>query len=460
MRSESRSVFFDSLNNVRNLYYFYSDKGENFTFKYIKMKDKIKIYTSFNEYKRILASSQIDIIYFQSLPVKYYRYFKYINPKTVVIWWCFGFEIYYPLRFLPPMVGVNLYKPITLEYIQSHERYPYLKKIIRSIYRLFRYPCDYVNRMKILKRIDYFSPVLPIDYEMMKKNPYFKAKPFMLNGGPGLFEDLHFSYYQYAQNILVGNSLTYTNNHLDIFDKIRHYKLTNQQYIIPINYGTDYGTNKIAFKELAKLPDESVIWLDDFVPFEKYKGVNADIDTLLKNIDIGGVALLRAAAKNYKNVTVICDANDYELDFDNIDEKTREELALKVYEHTSSYDYTIFEELSYNFGASNKESLPELKAIYLNKVSDLRYGENPHQKAALYSYDTQIDYEILNGKEMSYNNILICIRIIIWISRRASSVYKRFKFIIQQDCHRFTTQSSGSWNLCGISFIVANNSIV
>lgn len=268
---DKTTVFFDSLNNVRNLYYFYSDKGENFTFKYIKMKDKIKIYTSFKEYKRILASSQIDIIYFQSLPVKYYRYFKYINPKTVVIWWCFGFEIYYPLRFLPPMVEVNLYKPLTLEYIHSHERYPYLKKIIRSIYRSFRYPFDYVNRMKILKRIDYFSPVLPIDYEMMKKNPYFKAKPFMLNGGPGLFEDLHFSYYQYAQNILVGNSLTYTNNHLDIFDKIRHYKLTNQQYIIPINYGTDYGTNKIAFKELAKLPDESVIWLDDFVPFEKYK---------------------------------------------------------------------------------------------------------------------------------------------------------------------------------------------
>lgn len=157
-------------------------------------------------------------------------------------------------------------------------------------------------------------------------------------------------------------------------------------------------------KEL-KYPPFSLVVVNLY-PFEKYKGVNADIDTLLKNIDIGGVALLRAAAKNYKNVTVICDANDYELDFDNIDEKTREELALKVYEHTSSYDYTIFEELSYNFGASNKESLPELKAIYLNKVSDLRYGENPHQKAALYSYDTQIDYEILNGKEMSYNNIL------------------------------------------------------
>lgn len=157
-------------------------------------------------------------------------------------------------------------------------------------------------------------------------------------------------------------------------------------------------------KEL-KYPPFSLVVVNLY-PFEKYKGVNADIDTLLKNIDIGGVALLRAAAKNYKNVTVICDVNDYELDFDNIDEKSREALALKVYELTSKYDYTILEELSYNFGASNKESLPELKAIYLNKVSDLRYGENPHQKAALYSYDTQIDYEILNGKEMSYNNIL------------------------------------------------------
>ncbi len=157
-------------------------------------------------------------------------------------------------------------------------------------------------------------------------------------------------------------------------------------------------------KEL-KYPPFSLVVVNLY-PFEKYKGVNADIDTLLKNIDIGGVALLRAAAKNYKNVTVVCDVDDYELDFDNIDEKTREALALKVYEHTSKYDYIIFEELSYNFGATHKENMPKLKAMYLNKVNDLRYGENPHQKAALYSYDAQIDYEILNGKEMSYNNIL------------------------------------------------------
>lgn len=141
-------------------------------------------------------------------------------------------------------------------------------------------------------------------------------------------------------------------------------------------------------------------------PFEEYKGKNTDIDTLLKNIDIGGVALLRAGAKNYKNVTVICDTCDYNLDFDNIDEIARQKLALKVFEKTSEYDYTILEELSYNFGIQESNSLNDIKALYLNKINDLRYGENPHQKAALYSYDKQLDYEILNGKEMSYNNIL------------------------------------------------------
>ena len=159
--------------------------------------------------------------------------------------------------------------------------------------------------------------------------------------------------------------------------------------------------------EISSLQDSPFsLVVVNLYPFEKYKGVNADIDTLLKNIDIGGVALLRAGAKNYKNVTVICDTDDYALDFDNIDEKTRQKLALKVFEKTSKYDFTIFEELSYNFGLSKEDVLSNSKALYLDKICDLRYGENPHQKASLYSYDNQLDYEILNGKEMSYNNIL------------------------------------------------------
>ena len=158
--------------------------------------------------------------------------------------------------------------------------------------------------------------------------------------------------------------------------------------------------------ELSQLEDGLFsLVVVNLYPFEKYIGVDTDVNTLLENIDIGGVALLRAGAKNYKNVTVVCDIDDYELDFDNIDENTKQMLALKVFEKTSKYDYLIFEELSYNFGIQKTNTLGSSKALYLNKIQDLRYGENPHQKAALYSYGKQLDYEILNGKEMSYNNI-------------------------------------------------------
>jgi len=141
-------------------------------------------------------------------------------------------------------------------------------------------------------------------------------------------------------------------------------------------------------------------------PFESYRGKNADTETLLKNIDIGGVSLLRAGAKNYENVAVVCDPADYNLDFENLDLKTRETLALKVFQTTSNYDFSIFDELSKNFGM--REGLGETESFYLKKEKELRYGENPHQMAGLYRETSSkvLDYEFLNGKEFSYNNII------------------------------------------------------
>ncbi len=141
-------------------------------------------------------------------------------------------------------------------------------------------------------------------------------------------------------------------------------------------------------------------------PFENYRGKDADIETLIKNIDIGGVALLRAGAKNYENVTVISGAEDYDIDLENIDIKTREKLAVKAFRVTSKYDYMISDELSKRFSTKEENGMEESEEFYLEKIKDLRYGENPHQIAALYNYDKVVDYEFLNGKEFSYNNII------------------------------------------------------
>jgi len=139
----------------------------------------------------------------------------------------------------------------------------------------------------------------------------------------------------------------------------------------------------------------------DLYPFEDYMDKNVELETLIKNIDIGGVALLRAGAKNYQNVIVISDSSDYKIDLDEIDEKKREELALKAFLKTSKYDYLINKKLSSEFKTQNQD-----KAFYFNKIQELRYGENPHQKAGLYSYNKELDWVLLNGKELSYNNIL------------------------------------------------------
>lgn len=165
----------------------------------------------------------------------------------------------------------------------------------------------------------------------------------------------------------------------------------------------------LADKDEAKtlnFPPISVV-IVNLYPFEEYAQQNAETQTLIKNIDIGGVALLRAGAKNYQNVIVITDKKDYEIDFENIDDKTRENLALKVFLKTSKYDNLIFEALSKKFADENEETLPDYLNYSLIKKQNLRYGENPHQKAALYDFGEQlVDYEVLGGKELSYNNIV------------------------------------------------------
>lgn len=156
-------------------------------------------------------------------------------------------------------------------------------------------------------------------------------------------------------------------------------------------------------KEAAELESSAIKNFDlvvvNLYPFEKVAEQTDNVEELIKNIDIGGVALLRAGAKNYKNITVVSDKADYSRVI-NANEQVRQELALKAFKLTSSYDSVIFSKLAEIFGANGT------KSYQFTKIQDLRYGENPHQKAGLYSNGITVDYEVLWGKELSYNNIL------------------------------------------------------
>jgi len=147
-------------------------------------------------------------------------------------------------------------------------------------------------------------------------------------------------------------------------------------------------------------------------PFEETARKNSTLDDLLENIDIGGVSLLRAAAKNFRQVIVLADPSDYGIVAEELKTEgdvtlpTREMLAVKAFRTTAIYDGMISEGLCQSTGYSSPD-LPAKMPLVLVKKQDLRYGENPHQQASLYLPPlSNLPWEQLSGKPLSYNNIL------------------------------------------------------
>jgi len=156
-------------------------------------------------------------------------------------------------------------------------------------------------------------------------------------------------------------------------------------------------------------------------PFERAISQSEDLPNAIENIDIGGPTMIRAAAKNYQSVAVITDPGDYtrvlnELrnSSSQLSERTRLELMLKAFERTASYDVAIsmfFQKLASTENIRGEWPGPAKLLMSFEKLKDLRYGENPHQKAAVYR-DAQTNSciatakQVAGEKELSYTNIL------------------------------------------------------
>lgn len=175
---------------------------------------------------------------------------------------------------------------------------------------------------------------------------------------------------------------------------------------MPILCRGDHPEDFELLKERGLEPFDLVIC--NLYPFEEAVTAGLRGQALVEKIDIGGPTVLRASAKNYDQVTVICDPTDYAwiLQKKNINEvlklDERKKLAAKVFSHCAAYDSLVAQELGAGWGSEF--------SLGGHKVMDLRYGENPQQQASWYSLmaDQQglHSSEILQGKALSYNNIL------------------------------------------------------
>lgn len=150
-------------------------------------------------------------------------------------------------------------------------------------------------------------------------------------------------------------------------------------------------------------------------PFENTVAKNASFEECIENIDIGGPAMIRASAKNHKHVCVVTSPHDYRKIIEEmkeykggISEKTRKLTAYKAFSMTARYDNAVSSWLGSQIRQDNEDDFPLVLNINAIKQKDLRYGENPHQKACVYVHDQKrpcvANAIQIQGKEMSYNN--------------------------------------------------------
>jgi phosphoribosylaminoimidazolecarboxamide formyltransferase/IMP cyclohydrolase len=142
-------------------------------------------------------------------------------------------------------------------------------------------------------------------------------------------------------------------------------------------------------------------------PFKATIEKTDDFEEIIENIDIGGPAMVRSAAKNFDSVIIVTDVSDYDVVLNNLKNDTntvefRRDMMIKAYEHTAAYDSMIANYMNgrFNNGFGNKQF------IVGNKVFDTRYGENPHQSGALYELDTHFSDKFIPVKgQASFNNM-------------------------------------------------------
>ena len=153
--------------------------------------------------------------------------------------------------------------------------------------------------------------------------------------------------------------------------------------------------------------DEIDLVIVNFYPFEKTLEQTTSHSKIIENIDVGGPTMVRAAAKNYNDVTVITSLNQYESLINELEDNKgstsidfREKMSLEAFTETAYYDAVI----SNYFNKIKKTNFPKKKIIYGNLIEKLRYGENPHQEAAIYSKTQNLNIKQIHGKQLSYNN--------------------------------------------------------
>lgn len=233
-----------------------------YKFKYIKKTDRITICCDKKSLKRELQRVDYDVLFLYALTD--YDIFKYIPNDKIVIWWAWGFDIYGAKRFL----DIPLYKPLTEKYFQSLNSTLCVRiKNLISKSPIISIP-QFIKKSKAIKRIDYFQPVIHTEFELMQSVNGFHAKEFYYPMAHNFTACNEEELPKHGDSIIIGNSATYINNHMDVWEKVRDYIPDTTTVYFPVSYGKPNFANYLSSKIEPKR--RNVIFLKDFMPLNDY----------------------------------------------------------------------------------------------------------------------------------------------------------------------------------------------
>ena len=243
----------------------YSEEEKNYRLKYVHNTDNLYIYNRRHLYS-FLQTGMYDVIFFFSLQVERYKLFNYIPTDKIIIWWCWGTELYSGDYGLKPLIPIELYKRQTLAFVKKKNQSfnGLIRHVVNSMIRRFYYSA---LRKKALGRIDYFQPVLKQEYRMMQSYKYFHAKEFYY---PQCFNYtiIHNPPIASGQGVLIGNSASATNNHVDLWIQVKNHIPTGRRIIIPVAYGYKDYSNYIQSKIHSNMHE--IVFMKDFLSQKEY----------------------------------------------------------------------------------------------------------------------------------------------------------------------------------------------
>lgn len=251
---------FNDFQEIRNDFFIFSDES---SLKHISFDcthynfDKIKD----NTFVKHLNNSDLLVIHF--LDTRFLKLLENKKLQTKILWIGWGGDYY---QFIDTLPEFNLFKSKTLKYLSRNNIFSWLKNKVKFFKKL-----DRSRTLKIINnKVDFFAPVLFEDYELVLHN-YSNFKPKYINWNYGPLEDIvkENNVQIIRRDILIGNSATTTNNHLDVLESIKDLSLDNRKIIIPLNYGDLRYANFISEYANKKF-GKKIICLKKFMSLERY----------------------------------------------------------------------------------------------------------------------------------------------------------------------------------------------